>query len=149
MTTKCLHSIAVLLLVTVVAIGQGRNEYAKLLSEADAWFQQEQYHLAIELYTRALTYNIDDPAVDYNLAESHRKTFNYAEAEVYYLKVLYIAQQDFPLSLYYYALMLKLNGSLPESIQRFDQFIAFYGTNPVFADFVEQAVIDKHGQLLP
>lgn len=145
MTTKCIHSIAMLLLVTTVAMGQGSNEYNKLVSAADAWFQEEQYHLAIELYTRALRHNIDNPAVDYNLADSHRKTFNYPEAEVYYLKVLCIAQKDFPLSLYYYALMLKINGSLRESIQKFEEFIAFYGTNIAYADFVEQAVIDKRG----
>lgn len=143
--TKVLYSINVFLLVSTMAMGQARDEYDKLLSAGNAWFHQEQYHLAVEFYRKALTFNISDPSVDYNLAESYRKLFNYPEAEVYYLKVLYTAQDHYPLSLYYYALMLKLNGDFSESIQRFDQFIAFHGTNIAYADFVEQAWIDKRG----
>lgn len=145
MTTKVFYLINVFLLASAAATGQVRDEYQKLLAAGNAWFEDEQYHLAIDYYTQALNYDIFDPAVDYKLAESYRKTFNYSEAEVYYLKVLYTAQQEYPLSLYYYALMLKLNGNLSEAIQRFDQFIAFYATHIAYADFAEQAVIDKRG----
>ena len=143
--TKIFYSINVLLVASTIAMGQERDQYDKLRSAGNNWFQQEQYHLAIEFYTKALTHNISDPAVDFKLAESYRKTFNYAEAESYYLKVLYTAQSEYPLSLYYYALMLKLNGNFGEAIQRFDQFIAFHGTDTRHADFVEQALIDKRG----
>jgi outer membrane protein OmpA-like peptidoglycan-associated protein/tetratricopeptide (TPR) repeat protein len=142
---KSFFIVSVLLMATLTAQSQERGYYDKLVAEASRYFEEEQYHLAIELYNEALALDINDPAVDYKLAESYRNTFNYAEAEVYYLKVLYMGQSKFPLSLFYYALMLKLNGNVSEAMERLDQFIAFHQHNLTLKDFVEQAIIEKAG----
>lgn len=134
-----------LLLLSGVALGQGSGYYDKSVAAGNRYFQEEQYSLAIHYYTEALLFNVNDPSVDYKLAECHRRTFNYPEAEAYYLKVLYTGQSMFPLSLYYYALMIKLNGNLTEAVERFDQFIVFHEFNPILKDFVEQAIIEKAG----
>lgn len=126
-------------------LGQERGHYDKLVSAGDRYYQEEQFHLAINFYTEALHFNVPEPSVDYKLAECYRRTFNYTEAETYYLKVVYTGQSQFPMSLYYYALMQKINGNLSEAILHFDEFIAFHEYNPTLADFVEQAIIEKAG----
>lgn len=137
-------AIACLVLCTPV-LGQDKGHYDKLVAAGNRYYQQEQFHLAIDLYTEALHYNIPEPSVDYRLAECYRRIFNYTEAETYYLKVLYTDQTLFPTSLYYYALMQKINGNISEAVQHFDEFIAFHEHNPALADFVEQAIIEKAG----
>lgn len=127
------------------AWGQEREHYDKLVSAGDRYYQEEQFHLAINFYTEALHFNVPEPSVDYKLAECYRLTFNYTEAETYYLKVVYTGQSQFPMSLYYYALMQKINGNFSEAIHHFDEFIAFHEHNPTLADFVEQAIIENAG----
>lgn len=133
------------LFLSLITEGQASDYYDKWVAEGNRYFQEEQYNLAIQYYRDALDLNVTDPDVDYKLAECYRKTFNYSEAEVYYLKVYYTDHSQFPLSLYYYALMLKLNGNLTEAIERFDPFIVFNEFNPILKDFVEQAIVEKTG----
>ena len=142
---KRFFAIVIFLMLSLAIRGQDRSYYDKLLAEGNRYLEEEQYNLATQFFAEALTFNIPDPSVDYNLAECYRNTFNYTEAEVYYLKVLYSDQGNFPLSLYYYALMLKLNGNLSESMERFDQFITFHQQNAAWQDYLEQAIIEKAG----
>ena len=138
-------TIAFFLLTSASAWGQEDARYHKFVAEGNRYFQEQQYHLAIQYYRDAISLDINDAAVDYQLAESYRNTFNYAEAEAYYLKVLYTGQSAFPLSLYYYALMMKLNGNISEAIERFDQFTTLHEGKKEFNSFVEQAIIEKAG----
>ncbi|HEX8040166.1 MAG TPA: hypothetical protein VF490_13495, partial [Chryseosolibacter sp.] len=140
------------LLITAVYIlfyssiyGQDSLYYEKLVAKGNRYYDDEQYHLAIQFYRDALSLDHPDPAVDYKLARCYQNTFKYAEAEGYYLKVFYTGQNLFPLSLYYYALMLKLNGNIPEAMERFDQFIYLHDKNASMKGFVEQAIIERAG----
>jgi hypothetical protein len=137
--------IILFVLAAVPAWSQKTDLYAGLVSQGDSFFEEEQYSLAIQFYRDALSLNVSDPAIDYKLAESYRNIFNYPEAEAYYLKVLHTGESKFPLALFYYALMLKLNGNLSEAMERFDQFITFHESNVVFRNFTEQAIIEKAG----
>jgi outer membrane protein OmpA-like peptidoglycan-associated protein len=139
-----------LLLITLSALslasfGQDSKVVAKLANTGHQYFEQEQFHLAIRNYKEVLRLQVSDTKVDFRLAESYRKTFNYKGAETYYLKVVYADLEQFPLALYYYALMLKLNGNLDESIQRFSEFIGRYEGSDDLREFVEQAFIEKAG----
>lgn len=138
-------TICLMLLILLGASAQERTLYEKLIAAGDKYFEEEQYNLAIQYYRDALSFNTNAPAVDYKLAGAYRHTFNYTEAEAYYRKVLYTAPNDFPLSLFYYAQMLKLNGKLSEAIERFDRFILFHQGNIGFANQVEQAIVEKAG----
>lgn len=142
---KHLVFICVGILAAASARGQDEGPYKTFVAKADRYFEDQQYHLAIQLYRDALAFNITDPAIDYRLAECYRHTFDYPEAETYYLKALYTGQNDFPMSLFYYALTLKLNGNISEAIKRFDQFIAFHDRDVTLKDYVEQAIIEKAG----
>jgi outer membrane protein OmpA-like peptidoglycan-associated protein len=132
-------------MIGIPSFGQDSLYYEQLVAKGNHYFEDEQYHLAIRFYRDAMAFDRTNAAVDYKLAQCYRNTFNYPEAEVYYLKVLYTGQSAFPLSLYYYALMLKFNGNTFESIQRFDEFISLHQGNASLEEFVEQAVIEKAG----
>lgn len=130
---------------TLALQGQDSRSVKSLKDEADQYYADEQYNLAIQDYRELADQNIKDAGVGYRLAECYRKTFNYSEAEVYYLKVFFLSPVEYPLSLYYYALMLKLNGSFEESIDYFDKFIDTHRNSPDLKEFVEQAYIDRAG----
>lgn len=133
------------LLLSFASKSQDTRYYEQWVSEGNRYYQEEQYHLAIQYYKDALDLQITDPGVDYKLATCYRNTFNYSEAEAYYLKVYYLDPDHFPLSQYYYALMLKLNGNPLEAIAQFDHFIDLNENNPSMKDFVEQAIVEKAG----
>lgn len=129
--------------MSVFAQNKRHEEYLK--EEGDNFYREEQYALAIEYYRELVTLSEQQPEILYRLAESYRKTFNYADAEAYYLKTYYQAPEKFPLSLYYYALMLKLNGSFEESIEFFNQFRTIAAGNATLKEQFEQAAIDQAG----
>ena len=142
--------IKILVIYAMLSVGNYASLYAQerairaLKAEADEFYEGEQFHLAIERYREIANANAGNADVVYRLAECYRKTFNYPEAEAYYLKTYYSAVSQYPLSLYYYALMLKLNGSFDEAIQYFSTFISEHRDRD-YKDFVEQAIIDRSG----
>ncbi|HMG93250.1 MAG TPA: OmpA family protein [Chryseolinea sp.] len=124
---------------------QSERSIKSLRAEADRFYDEEQYHLAIQYYRELADLDVKDVSLSYRLAECYMKTFNYPEAEAYYLKVYFQAPSQYPLSLYYYALMLKLNASFDEAMEYFAQFIAIHKGNAELKEFVEQAIIDRSG----
>lgn len=122
----------------------GRHE-AYLRHEGDNLYKDEQYALATEYYRELVNLSDQQPEILFRLAECYRQTFNYREAEAYYLKAYYKAPGELPLALYYYALMLKLNGSFEESVQFFDEFITSTENNEKLKGYSEQAAIDQAG----
>ena len=134
-----------MLMAPAFLVGQQKDRHDKLLAAGNIYFEQQQYNLAIQFFKEAEGLNDNGPATDYKLAVSYQKTFDYTEAEVYFMKVLYTAHKKYPLSLYYYALMLKLNGNVTEAIERFDEFITLHESTVALNDFVEQAMIEKAG----
>jgi outer membrane protein OmpA-like peptidoglycan-associated protein/tetratricopeptide (TPR) repeat protein len=127
------------------ASGQNDQSLKSLQQEADQFYADEQYNLAIQYYRELTDRNFAGPAVAYRLAECYRKVFLYTEAEAYYFKVNLVAPKEYPLALYYYGLMLKFNGNFDEAIASFDDFIALHQQERTYHEFVEQAIIDKAG----
>lgn len=137
-----------LLLVLAPALpltAQSDRSTRAVLADADKLYESEQYNLASQLYRELSDNNLKNSGVDYRLAESYRNIFNYKEAEAYYLKVHYQAPGEFPLALYYYALMLKYNGYFDESIVYFDAFVSEHQRDAALKEYVEQAQIDRAG----
>ncbi|MBA4057999.1 MAG: hypothetical protein C0490_25000, partial [Marivirga sp.] len=124
---------------------QNARSIESLKDEADHYYEEEQYNLAIQYYRELTDQNSDDAEVGYHLADCYLKTFNYPEAEAYYLKVYFLAPLRYPLALYYYALMLKFNASFDESITYFDTFISRNKDTESLKEYVEQAIIDRAG----
>ncbi len=116
-----------------------------LKQEADKYFSEEQFNLATQYYLQLSNLSSQDAEVNYQLAESYRKSFKYKEAEAYYLKTYYQSPDQFPLSVYYYAMMLKLNGDFDESITYFTEFIFANQHTKSLEDYIEQASVDRAG----
>src|SRR5690606_37444088 len=110
------YLLAALLSVSGLALAQQHN-HLRWTNEGNRYFDLQQFHQAIEYYHNALTNGSEDPAVDFRLAEAYRKTFQYPAAEAFYLKVTYSAPMEYPLALYYYGLMTKLNGKPLEAME--------------------------------
>ena len=140
---KGILSIVVLWVMYTTSSAQGGRHEEYLRHEGDNLYKDEQFALAIEYYRELVNLSDQQPEVLFRLAESYRKTFNYQEAEVYYLKAYYNSPEKYPLALYNYALMLKLNGSFDESIRFFNDFIVSAEGQPKLKEYVEQAVIDQ------
>lgn len=133
-------------MATVLCVhAQEDRAVRSLKAEADKYYEDEQYILAIQDYRELADQNVKDAGVGFKLAECYRKTFNYAEAETYYLKVYFLSPKEYPLSLYYFALMLKFNGNFDEAIQYFNEFINLHQPKGDSNEFVEQAIIDRSG----
>ncbi|MBI5218936.1 MAG: OmpA family protein [Bacteroidia bacterium] len=60
--------------------------------------------------------------ITYKLAELYRRSRDYVNAETYYQKVYEGAPKDFPLALYYYSTMQKMNGKYKEAVQNYMKF---------------------------
>ena len=114
------------------AFTQNKRHEEYLQNEGDNFYYDEQYSLAIEYYRELVTITDQQSDILYRLADSYHKTFNYKEAEAYYLKAYYQSPEKFPFALYYYALMLKLNGDFDESIQFFSKFLEAAENNESF-----------------
>jgi len=140
------YGLMFLLHATVSA--QNDAAQARMLEDATILYGQDQFNAAIPLYRELVDRGDTNPAVTFTLAECYRKIFNYPEAEAYYLKTIYQRQRDYPLALYYYALMLKLNGRFDESILQFDKFIDQYQHEEKLREYVEQAMVDRDGSIM-
>ncbi len=116
-----------------------------LKQQADLYFEQEHYNLAIQYYLKFTELTDQNAEVNYQLAESYRKSFLYQDAERLYLKVYNQAVSGFPLATYFSGLMLKLNGKFDESITSFNTFISNSEGIEEFNDHVEQARIEIAG----
>lgn len=142
---KTLLTLLFFLSAFIVTMAQKNKHEETLKTAADYHFNEEQYHRAIQYYRQLTALSEQSGEIHYQLAESYRKTFNYKEAETCYQKAYSQSPQQFPLSLYYHALMLKLNGEFDKSIQHFTEFIFAYQHTFALQDYVEQATIDKAG----
>ncbi len=127
------------------SFAQSGNQPREMRNRADRFYNEEQYNLAIEYYQELSRLSDQDATINFQLAESYRKTFKYVEAEAYYLKSYFQAEEQFPLALYYYALMLKLNGQFDESIRYFTLFLSANENKTELSEFLEQTIIDRAG----
>ncbi len=139
-------------LVGISGLGFGQNleETASKLP-ADRYFANEQFYKAVQLYQQAYQSDSTNLYAAYQLAASYRGIFQYKNAMRYY-KIVYEADSafQFPLAVYYYALMLKFNENFKEAITYFDQFLNYPEHIKNFRiekyqTYEKQAEIEKNG----
>lgn len=137
------HSCLILVLVFLSCINLSGQ--SKLLAEADKHFDLEQFSLAAQYYQELADLDALSPKQYFRLAECYRRSFQYEDAEMYYLKTYNAEPRLHAEAFYYYALMLKLNGRFQESLAAFEQFISLYERDQNLGELVEQARIEKEG----
>ena len=70
-------------------LAQSERSIKSQRAEADRFYEEEQYNLAIQYYRELADLDVKDVSVSYRLADCYMKTFNYPDAEAYYLKVYF------------------------------------------------------------
>ncbi|MEJ2005935.1 MAG: hypothetical protein P8X57_13470, partial [Cyclobacteriaceae bacterium] len=138
---KAMVFFAAIFLPTLV-LGQSAES---LRRQADEEHDAGRYESAIVLYRQALQKNDQLAEAYIGIADSYRESFQYREAEKAYRKVRNTWVDQFPLSIFYYGLMLKLNGNFQASIDEFESFIKKIGNSGRYPDFAEQAYVEKAG----
>ncbi len=111
---------------------------------ADQYFDAAQFYKAAALYQSGFRQDTTNDLTAFRLGECYRHMFDYAKAQGYYGKVQKEATSAFPLSVFYYALMLKYNRHFEEAIRYFDRFVEEFPA-AAFAQYRAQAKIEKQG----
>ncbi len=114
---------------------------------ADQYFAADQFFKAAALYEQLWERDSTREEVAYRLGECYRRMFSYEKAQQWYALVQQRNPVDFPLSVYYYALMLKYNGHFEEAIAAFDRFM-LQGPKSGFQTYIAQAQKEKQGSYL-
>ena len=104
-----------------------------------------RYESAIALYQEAVALDDQNPESLFGLAEAFRLSFQYENAEPNYRKVRNVWAEQMPLSIYYYALMLKLGGNFERASEEFSAFINQVGNSGRYPEFLDQAYVEKAG----
>lgn len=135
----------------ILAVCQPAIGTAQSVTEADRYFEYEQFYKAAKLYHELLNVDSTYLYAGYQLAESYRMLFDYKTAEKYY-KMVYEADtsMNHPLSLYYYALTQKYNEHFREAITSFNKYLAYSeklkaAKITAYRYYDKQAIIEKNG----
>lgn len=113
---------------------------------ADRYFHNNEYFLAAQEYEKVYQYDAQNHYAVFRLAESFRMYFDYDKAENAYKKATEIATKEIPVSRFWYAMMLKLNGKYVESKDQFKLFLNdFKITKPEEQAFYDKAKLEEEG----
>jgi peptidoglycan-associated lipoprotein len=113
---------------------------------ADKYFEIQEYYLAAKEYEVILKQDPQNKYALFKLGESYRLHFDYEKAEISYKKAVDTARSEFPLSRYWYASILKLNGKYSEAEENFQLFLKETAvSNPETDPYRDKAVIDLNG----
>ncbi|MCA6077970.1 tetratricopeptide repeat protein [Fulvivirga sedimenti] len=124
------------------SVGQ---DWSVINSQARDEMKAGRYESAIALYQDAVALDDQNPETLFGLAEAFRLSFQYENAEINYRKVRNVWADQMPLSIYYYALMLKLGGNFERASGEFTAFITQVGNSGRYPEFLDQAYVEKAG----
>jgi peptidoglycan-associated lipoprotein len=79
------------------------------IAVADKYFNNFEFFLAVQEYSAVLEQDPTNKYVVFQMAESYRNFFHYDKSEEYYKKILDMdAKDEYPLTQFWYGVMLKL-----------------------------------------
>ncbi len=143
--------IVILLLSTQRAVGQLSKQdiraVNRMLLSADDQFSRGHYYYASVEYDAIARFDSSNAYVKYMLAESYRLQFDYNRAEIWYANTLESSTtNEFELTRYRLASMLKINGNYERAKLEFSEFISFYSTleNPDLS-VLDDAILQYNG----
>lgn len=139
-----------LILISFLVIFQSFSQSkSRMTMLGDRSYDNGDYYLAAEYYKEALDASgADKGYLGMRLGECSRQFFDYDQAQKYY-KVAYDTDKEkYPLSKYYYGLMLKYNGLYSEAEEVLGDFIATYEPTSPEDDFSQLALMHYNGTVL-
>ena len=138
-----LHILCAISLTIPFRPGHAEPPQQVKLSQIKKHFDRSDYSEALQLCIRMLERDPADHQALYLTGECHRLLDHLPEAEEYYARVYAGAQARFPLSLYYLAIVQKLQGKYREAEIHFELFL---DERPdVAGNFFEQAHFELKG----
>ena len=102
--------------------------------KGDHHFSLFEFYSAAQEYKSVVDAQPDNMYCTYRLAECYREYFEYANAEKYYKIVLDKDREEFPLSRFWYAIMLRDNGRYETAKKQFEQFLSEYKESTLSAE---------------
>lgn len=129
------------------ANAQKKKDVRDIIMSGNEYYFKDQFSKAIDFYYKAISIDSLNAYANYHLAECHRMTFSFGEAEKYYYIVASNYKNEYPLAAFYFPQMQKLNGKFDEAIKNFDIFIKYSQENdfPEKKEFLEKAEIEQRG----
>ncbi|TAH26709.1 MAG: LysM peptidoglycan-binding domain-containing protein [Cytophagales bacterium] len=113
---------------------------------ADRYYENYEYFLAAKEYEKVYQFDAANHYALFRLAESYRMYFDYDKAENAYKKATEKAYAEIPISKFWYAMMLKLNGKYVEAKTQFKEFLTeFKGNKPEEKAFYNKALLEEEG----
>ena len=128
---KFIQRILILVLLATVA-----SPLAAQIKRGDRYFYAGDYARCIPAYEKGLRRDNNGKAME-NLANAYRITKNYVKAEEWYGKAVAANPNCGPLVHYYYAMMLKTNGKIPEAKTELNRFMGLEPNSQLGKEQVE------------
>jgi hypothetical protein len=122
-----------------VSFGQTASQLKSLGDDA---FKTANYHSAVLFYESSLAMDSSDVETIFNLAESYRHLFNYTAAFDTYSKVWKQSKEQFPLSGFWSAMMLKSIEQYEQAKLAFNQFALFSEMNETMQRWKKRAYFE-------
>ena len=97
--------------------------YKVKLKYADALFEAGNYYDAMNIYLQLMNERPDNNYLLYQLGESNRKARDYETAKKWFVKLIGRNPDEFPLTYYKYAQMLKMNREYEDAKYTFAKFV--------------------------
>ena len=108
--------------------------------KGDHHYSLFEYFSAAQEYQTVMNDEPNNMYCAFHLAECYREFFDYANAEKYYKMVLDKDRVEYPLSRFWYAIMLRDNGQYEVAITEFENFLSEYHETTLSAEeFRERA----------
>ena len=147
--------VSLFLFITILSFAQKKDKKTKEISThkekvetqiADKYFDTQEYYLAAKEYEIILKQNPFNKYALFRLGESYRLHFDYAPAEAAYKRAVDTARKEYPLSRYWYASVLKLNGKYTDAEENFQIFLKeSTEATPEMDAYKDKAIIDLNG----
>lgn len=104
----------------------------------DAAIKQGDYHAAEDFFTQYTKLKPNNAKGAYKLAESYRINRDYVSAQEWYDKACKLSGESMPMALFYYGLMLKMNGNCDKAKEQFAKFKKKAGGSKQASDLKKQ-----------
>jgi OOP family OmpA-OmpF porin len=106
---------------------------------------QGDYNAAAEYYAQYMKLKPNNASVAYKLAEAYRINRDYISAQEWYEKAYALSGSSNGLAVYYYGLMLKMNGNCDKAKEQFAKFKKQAGRTPGASDLKKQMKSEVEG----
>lgn len=104
----------------------------------NAAIKQGDYHAAEDYYTQYTKLKPNNAKGAYKLAEAYRINRDYIGAQAWYDKACKLSGESNPMALFYYGLMLKMNGNCDKAKEQFAKFKKKAGGSKQASDLKKQ-----------